>query len=432
MPEEISIPEIDSYGYSLDCSESVIHLRITNDSIIKYYIEECKRWFQSSQIEPPPHPFAILDKITRDISSLVEGSMHLNRYSERFRKYLDYFPINGMGVFDHFVNNYNYHCFGYQVDTRGIGKLKFEVHGDFFEPEYPHWSNPVLEYKYVEMKTKEKHEIRFGNFGVRTDNHILVNELKELAANCPCNPKYFIPNFGGHSSYLQYICPVCGRRYFCDCFLHLKPLWDAKKTKWSKLPDTGGVSEYRKGICHVCRGVVPPPVFVHKMYGSFFMQRYAPWIFKELYTEKNMTGHYRIDSLEIRKAENILRKKLGVYQIGEKWITETAMYYLIRTICGDRYEVIHHARPKFLNGMEYDVYIPELQLAFEYDGIQHEKAVSFFGGEESLKKTRLRDNAKDLISKESNIRLVRIKDTVSDKKLESIIHEQETKAGDLQ
>jgi len=57
---------------------------------------------------------------------------------------------------------------------------------------------------------------------------------------------------------------------------------------------------------------------------------------------------------------------------------------------------------------ELDGYCEELALAFEYDGEQHFLPVSYWGGEEGLKKTKLRDVKKDLICKELGITLIRI------------------------
>lgn len=52
-----------------------------------------------------------------------------------------------------------------------------------------------------------------------------------------------------------------------------------------------------------------------------------------------------------------------------------------------------------------DVYIPELQIAFEYQGIQHSKPVDFFGGEEAFVKTKERDERKSLLCKKNNVKL---------------------------
>lgn len=60
------------------------------------------------------------------------------------------------------------------------------------------------------------------------------------------------------------------------------------------------------------------------------------------------------------------------------------------------------------NRLHLDFYLPELSLAFEYDGEQHYRPVDFFGGEQAFKNLQERDHRKDQYCKEHNIKLVRI------------------------
>ena len=57
-------------------------------------------------------------------------------------------------------------------------------------------------------------------------------------------------------------------------------------------------------------------------------------------------------------------------------------------------EVIQHATPEWLQGQHLDVYMPRLAVAVEFQGIQHDRPVEYFGGEESFQKTRRRDATK--------------------------------------
>lgn len=415
-------------GYTISRNGNDIVLEITGESMIRFYIDECFKWFASDQSKQPPHPYILIDKVAEDIATIVNGNVRLDRYSNYFRTRLEHYSFRGTAVFSKEDNNYGYYAHAYQIDTQNTGALKFHLHGDLFDPVHPNWSRPVFEYKYTKMKTKEKHEIWFRDFGAYSCNSSIIKKLSELTEHCPCNPRYFLMRFISYSSFLCYVCPICGKKYFCDCFLPLKQNWRENRKWWLKrYPDLDENTEYRHGICHVCRSDVPPPVFGHKMYISFFMQKYAPWVFKEAYIQHGISGMKYLKSRELRDAENHVRKQLGVYKIGEKWISETALYYLIRTLCADSYDVIHHARPAFLNGMEYDVYIPELKLAFEYDGVQHHRAVDFFGGEGSYSKTKERDQAKNDISEKHKIKLIRVKEGFSENQIDLIIKAQEDK-----
>lgn len=55
-----------------------------------------------------------------------------------------------------------------------------------------------------------------------------------------------------------------------------------------------------------------------------------------------------------------------------------------------------------------DFYIPDMNIAIEYDGEQHFFPIEYFGGKESFIKNQERDNIKNLYCSENNIRLIRI------------------------
>lgn len=58
--------------------------------------------------------------------------------------------------------------------------------------------------------------------------------------------------------------------------------------------------------------------------------------------------------------------------------------------------------------LPFDFYLPNNNTCIEYDGSLHYKSVEYFGGEETLKSTQMRDNIKTHYCKEHNIRLIRI------------------------
>ena len=416
----------ESYQHTLEQVGNRIVLALTRESINQYYLDECNQWLNSEQSNPPPHPYKLLDMVTQELAQVINGSWRLSRISANDRSRLNNYPYTSSQAFCNSEDIQGHHHVSYQIETHAVGELSLLGRGGFFEPHFLHWNTQVLEYRFRKLATKEIHELNFSNFGLNTDDAALHEAMSQLKASCNCDPRHFFFNTGDYSSYLCYICPICGKKYFCECFSPMKEAWiNIRRRLRHQYFEYDDTTPYRSEICHMCMNRIPPPVFIHKMYGSFIMQRYTPWIFKEVYLRFNKLGYMKRNSSELREAENIIREKLGVYRIGEKWVSETALYKLIRALCGDRFEVIHHARPKFLVTLEYDVYIPEIKLAFEYDGVQHERAVEFFGGEDAHKKTRERDKQKDRLSRENDIKLVRIKDNVTDQKIADIITEQE-------
>ena len=58
--------------------------------------------------------------------------------------------------------------------------------------------------------------------------------------------------------------------------------------------------------------------------------------------------------------------------------------------------------------LPFDFYLPEYNLCIEYDGIQHFKAIDFFGGDKYLIYIQKHDQIKNNYCKKNNINLLRI------------------------
>ena len=63
---------------------------------------------------------------------------------------------------------------------------------------------------------------------------------------------------------------------------------------------------------------------------------------------------------------------------------------------------------KNIKPLPFDFYIPSLNLCIEYDGEQHYKSISSWGGEEGLLYRQINDNIKNEYCKNNNINLIRI------------------------
>ena len=59
--------------------------------------------------------------------------------------------------------------------------------------------------------------------------------------------------------------------------------------------------------------------------------------------------------------------------------------------------------------LSFDFYLPKLNICIEYDGIQHFKPISYFGGEEKLLFAQKSDKIKTKYCKDNKIKLIRIK-----------------------
>ena len=214
---------------------------------------------------------------------------------------------------------------------------------------------------------------------------------------------------------------------------------------------------YAKAICHECNGKLPAFRYISDYYGSTFEQNYGWYLYKQAY-EQGISKNWNIklaeccpdeirdlvtvnhDELalidvqyqEIRKVnqrraddflykahqplrkqqkrirdyiENLVRAKFGHKKIGEAWINETMLYYILCTLYPDK-TILRHHHPSFLKGLELDVYFPEEELGIEYQGIQHFASVSHWGGEEALIKVQKRDKLKQELCEANQINLI--------------------------
>lgn len=103
-------------------------------------------------------------------------------------------------------------------------------------------------------------------------------------------------------------------------------------------------------------------------------------------------------------------KKIVVDEIKQsfrlkRWVNESLLANLINEIFNG-YTIYRNYRPQILGGLELDIYIQELKIGIEYQGIQHTKPVNLWGGERGFEKCKENDKRKAILCKENNIDLV--------------------------
>jgi hypothetical protein len=111
-----------------------------------------------------------------------------------------------------------------------------------------------------------------------------------------------------------------------------------------------------------------------------------------------------------RAIENTVRQEFGFRPVGEGWVSETMLYQIVRHLYPDT-PVLRRQHPPWLNGLELDVYLPDLSLAFEYQGQQHYHPVKVWGGAEALRDLQARDAHKAALCAQQGVTLVTIEYT---------------------
>ncbi len=119
-----------------------------------------------------------------------------------------------------------------------------------------------------------------------------------------------------------------------------------------------------------------------------------------------------------RLVEGKLRRSLGFPPRTRTGVSERLLFWIVSGLFPSL-QVRFHARPSFLQGLEFDIFIPELNLAIEYQGEQHFEPFEHLGGERHLRSVKKRDKKKAAICKSEGIDLRYF--TVSDKLTEDYV-----------
>jgi hypothetical protein len=105
---------------------------------------------------------------------------------------------------------------------------------------------------------------------------------------------------------------------------------------------------------------------------------------------------------------NRIRVRFGLPLIGQGWVAEAHLASIVQSIFPDA-TILRNVRPQWLRGLELDIWIPTLNIAFEYQGIQHYEAVEFFDGKEGLDSRIARDQEKRQLCESHGTMVIEIK-----------------------
>lgn len=261
---------------------------------------------------------------------------------------------------------------------------------------------------YIHQISPKKKKSYLCLFGIHFDISLLDSlEVGDCAGwHQPSNLDEI--RIGSISYPVIFICRRCGVLFTCACFSdyftiagdieRLLPYGNSEKYLKSQIE---GI-QIIEGACSLCSGKVPNIKYGHEMYYSSFLQRYLPY---HTLLARRKLAHDTFKGPEHRMIENDLRQLLGYPKVGEKWTSETLLFNIVRTILSPR-EVVYHYRGKELQGLELDLWIPELLLGIEYQGEQHYLPLVHWGGEVGLRKREENDKRKKAICKQLGYTLI--------------------------
>lgn len=111
----------------------------------------------------------------------------------------------------------------------------------------------------------------------------------------------------------------------------------------------------------------------------------------------------------INSAYQKVRIDYGLTPLLSKWKNEQILFDQIRLSFPDLV-VIGQGSPEWLDGQRFDIWLPQIKLAIEYNGAQHYQPVDFFGGEAGYLRTKERDEQKRVKCIENKTFLIEVKE----------------------
>jgi hypothetical protein len=131
-------------------------------------------------------------------------------------------------------------------------------------------------------------------------------------------------------------------------------------------------------------------------------QRYGDEM--QQFVEPYVSQLTRAGDLDERTARSDVQQQLGL----TRWLREAEMYQIIKKIFPDDL-ILREASPPWLGRQRLDVFLPDRNLAVEYQGQQHYQAVAAFGGSDALARTVERDALKQRLCAENSVSLVHVR-----------------------
>lgn len=141
--------------------------------------------------------------------------------------------------------------------------------------------------------------------------------------------------------------------------------------------------------------------------GYYLSQFYIrqPYAIKKTIWFVNITELSEFMKETTRAAENAVREDMNIPRVGEGWVSETDLYYKLKSHFSD-YRIVQHYTSSWLEKQHLDIFFPDHKIAVEYQGPQHFRPVKLFGGEEALLENQKRDVLKKKKCKLNKVHLI--------------------------
>lgn len=141
------------------------------------------------------------------------------------------------------------------------------------------------------------------------------------------------------------------------------------------------------------------------------------WKYCEYYIGSDSVYHNEMDCYIRNILKNISFPEIKVIDpeatlkiLRGKWVHEKLLFHIIESLFPDC-TVLYHYHSPWLDNLELDIYIENLKIGIEYQGIQHYEVVNHWGGAEGLEKRKFNDMKKKSLCKKNGVTLIYFKYT---------------------
>jgi hypothetical protein len=295
-----------------------------------------------------------------------------------------------------------------------VEKLEIEPAGFLLKPiDYGFGVTRAYNFKINTLKTQTNHVLKLNH--LKIGEEVFGRTLKLIQTEYPLEQPYLAnPNpqlrengrevVVARNEFVSFDHIINGSRVFCDC---ARPAHDKIRSSAADVADeyvpnswphqvTRFLSNpiYSKSICHLCIARTAGSEAAAYRYGDAMQE------FVEPYVNQLM----RSRDLDERTARAEVQQQLGL----SRWIREAELYQVIKRIFPDDL-VLREASPPWLGRQRLDVFLPQRNIALEYQGEQHYQPVSVFGGSDALVRTIERDALKKRLCEENSVELVYVR-----------------------
>lgn len=249
------------------------------------------------------------------------------------------------------------------------------------------------------------------------------------------------------------------------------PLGFSEHVMASAVPDLSRSLVFSSGLCHRCNVRVPDRLRSYPEIGSVFAWTFRPYIqlaafefgvdlrtgatlpdaaerIRQLIPENSLlyckddgppetyeagrSQEWRRHSDAVtRLVEDQVRTAFGFPLKGAPLVSETILYLLVKGAL-PHLKIVRHFRHPKLSGLHFDIYVPEVEVAIEYQGEQHFSPFEHLGGTDQFYDTLQRDHKKASLCQEFGITLIQVDGAIelfSEASVKSLIKNELNKRG---